>query len=153
MTLTDDRFSESSIQNAEDEEFLKIVSKGGLQHPSDCVFVTTCHAYQFYEKIKDNESLNNLLLDSLNPREIFTAAFENKITESNSAYALGEAKCNKGHIFRPFISKIARCLFNIMAKNITAHKNDEIHHSRKRKGIDPKSSSAARKILKLNSSC
>ena len=76
-----------------------------------------------------------------------------EITESNSAYALGEAKCNKGHIFRPFISKIARCLFNIMAKNITAHKNDEIHHSRKRKGSDPKSSSAARKILKLNSSC
>ena len=69
MTLADDRYSENSIQNVEDEEFLRIVSRGGLQHPSDCVFITTCHAYQFYEKIKDNEALNNLLLDSLNPRE------------------------------------------------------------------------------------
>ena len=76
MFLTDDRFSFDSIQNIYDEEFLKLVSRGGLQHPSDCVFVASCHAYQFYEKIKDNETLNNLLLDSATPRETFVEVFE-----------------------------------------------------------------------------
>ena len=122
-----------------------MVSRGDLQHPSDSVFITTWHAYQFYQKIKDNEALNN-------PREIFSNAFEKKIAESNAAYALTEAKCNKGHLFRPFISMIACGLFNIMAKNITAYKNDEIHYSKKGNGSDPKASSAARKILRLNSS-
>ena len=85
MTLTDDSYSEYSIQNVDDEEFLRIVSRGGLQHPSDYVLITTCHAYQFYEKLKDNEALNNLLLDSLNPREILNNAFEKKLAESNAA--------------------------------------------------------------------
>ena len=58
----------------------------------------------------------------------------------------------KGNLFGPFISMIARDLLNIMTKNITAYKNDEIHYSKKRNGSDPKSSSSARKILKLNSS-
>ena len=98
MTLADDRYSENSIQNL-DEEFLRIVSRGGLQHPSDCVFITTWRAYQFYEKIKDNEALNNLLLDNLNPREMFNNAFEKTLAEGNAAYALAEAKCNKGIYF------------------------------------------------------
>ena len=51
-------------------------------------FITTCHAYQFYEKIKDYEAPNNLLLDSLNPREMFNNAFEKKLGESNAAYDL-----------------------------------------------------------------
>ena len=84
-----------------------------------------------------NEALNNLLFDSLNPREIFNNAFEKRLAESNaSLYALAEAKCNTGHLFRPFISMVTRGLFNIMAKNITAYKNDEIHYSKKRKGSE-----------------
>ena len=152
MFLTDDRFSFDSIQNIYDEEFLKLVSRGGRQHPSDCVFVASCHAYQFYEKIKDNETLNNLLLDSATPRETFVEVFEKKLSESSNANKVAEAKCERGHCFNTFICKIAGGLFNIMAKNNAAYKNDEIHHSKKRKGCDPKSSSAARKILKLNSS-
>ena len=34
-----------------------IVSRGGLQHPSDCVFVTCCHALQLYEKLKEHDDL------------------------------------------------------------------------------------------------
>ena len=88
------------------------------------------------------------LLDSANPRETFKV-FEKKLSESK-CIKVAETKCERGHCFNTFICKIACGLFNIMAKNIAAYKNDEIHHSIKRKGCDPKSSSAAQKILKLN---
>ena len=70
MTLaTED--ADRTIQN---KEFISMVSRcggRGLQHPSDCVFVTCAHAYQFYEKVKNDKALDFLLMDNSKPREIF----------------------------------------------------------------------------------
>ena len=73
-----------------------------------------------------------MLMGSLNPREVFAKTFERKLLDCRDTMALVDAKCNKGHSFRPYILKIAFGIFNIMAKNFTAYKNDEIHAFKKR---------------------
>ena len=94
------------------KDFLQMVSRGGLQHPSDCVFVTCFHALHFYENLKIHDDLQVLLMDSSNPRERFVNTFEKKIIDCNKLSALLNAKCSKGHTFHPMISRIARTLFN-----------------------------------------
>ena len=72
ITLAADEESDSSLQ---DEEFLSLVSRGGLQHPSDCLFVTCVHAYQFYERVKGDKNLDAILMGSSNPRGVFASTF------------------------------------------------------------------------------
>ena len=146
----DENFGASSDLQA--EEFLMIVSRGGLQHPSDCVFVTCCHALQLYEKLKEHDDLQFLLMNSSNPRELFVTVFE-KVIVSDHVSTLLDTKCNKGHSFRPMVSKITRGLFNLMAKNITAYENDKIHSAKKRNYAisSGKKTPDCRKIRKLSS--
>ena len=145
LTLDAEDADRSTVQN---EEFISMVSRGGLQHPSDCVFVTCAHAYQFYEKVKNDKALDFLLMDSSKPREIFVNTLERKIKESNNLSALAESKCDQG----PFIPKIARGLFNVMAKNRVAYTNDDIHaNKRKCSTYSSKESVNSRKIRKLAS--
>ena len=63
------------------------------------------------------------------------------------------AKCDEGQTFRHFSQTIG--LFNVMSKNFTAYKNDEVHASKKQSTSTPvnskKSSSDGQKILKLTS--
>ena len=128
MTLDAEDADRSTVQN---EEFISMVSRGGLQHPSDCVFVTCAHTYQFYEKVKNDKALDFLLMDSSKPREIFVNTLERKIKESDDLSALAELKCDQGHSFCPFIPKIARGLFNVMAKNRVAYTNDDIYANKR----------------------
>ena len=150
ITLAADEESDSSLQ---DEEFLSLVSRGGLQHPSDCLFITCVHAYQFYERAKGGKNFDAILMGSSNPRGVFASTFVKKVLECQDTSSLSEAKC-KGQTFRPFIPKVAYGLFNVMSKNFTAYKNDEVHASKKKSTstlVTSKKSSDGQKILKLSS--
>ena len=59
----------------------------------------------------------------------------------------------KGHCTKPFIVKAVSTMFNIVAKNMVAKRNSEIHKKRKRKVNinDAKKSSSERKLKKLTS--
>ena len=72
ITLAADEESDSSLQ---DEEFLSLVSRGGLQRPSDCLFITCVHAYQFYERVNGDQNLDAILMGSSNPRGVFASTF------------------------------------------------------------------------------
>ena len=72
------------------------------------------------------KALDFLLMDSSEPREIFVNTLERIIYESNDLSALAESKCDQGHSFRPFIPKIARGLFNVLAKNLVVYTDDDI---------------------------
>ena len=49
--------------------------RGGLQHPSDSVYVTCSHAFSFYKKLNCDSNHKFLLMDSSNPREVFVQSF------------------------------------------------------------------------------
>ena len=91
-------------------------------------------------------------MDNSKPREIFVNTLERKIKESNDLSALTESKCDQDHSFCQFIPKIARGLFNVMAKNRVAYTNDDIHaNKRKCSTYTSKESVNRRKIGKLAS--
>ena len=71
-------------------------------------------------------------MGSSNPRGVFASTFVKKVLECQDTSSLAEAKCDKGHTFRPFIRKVAYGLLNVMSKNFTAYKNDEVHASKKK---------------------
>ena len=114
ISFATDEESDSSLQ---DEEFLSLVSRGGLQHPSGCLFITCAHTYQFYERVRGHKNFDAILMGSSNPREVFASTFVKKILECQVTSTLVESKCDKGHTFRRFIQQIAYGLFNVMSKN------------------------------------
>ena len=62
--LATDEESDSFLQDA---IFLSFVSRGGLQHPSDRLFITCVHAYQFYERVRGDKNSDAILMGSSNP--------------------------------------------------------------------------------------
>ena len=115
---------------------------------------TCAHAYKFYQKLRAEQHLNVLLMDGVHPREVFANTYEKKLLENSDTFTLAETKCKEGHLFRPLILRSSRALFNIMAKNVVAVANDNIHASKKRGTSDKyneKCSSDRRNISKLSS--
>ena len=66
IRLATDEESDSSLQDA---EFISLVSRGGLQHPSDCLFITCVHAYQLYERVRGDKNFDAILMGSSNPEK------------------------------------------------------------------------------------
>ena len=149
ISLATDEEGDSSLQ---DEEFFSLVSRGGLQHTSDCLFITCVHSYQFYERVRGDKNFDAVLMGSSNSREVFASIFVKKILECQDTSALVVARCDEGQTSRPFIQTIAYELCNDMSKNFGAYKNDKVHASTKKLTSTPvnsKKSSVGQKILKL----
>ena len=81
------------------EEFVALVSRGGLLKPSDLVYVTCTHAWQIYHKIKESEESFNFLISSQNPRTIFTEFFIHLLNERNTLTEIINASCANKHAF------------------------------------------------------
>ena len=133
------------------EEFVALVSRGGLLKPSDLVYVTCTHAWLLYQKIKENEESFNFLISSSNPRTIFTNFFIHLLNENNTLTEIINASCVNKHTFSEFIKGITSMFFNLMAKNYVSKMNDQIHAEKRRKSSVTVQSSNARKIRKLAS--
>ena len=72
--------------------------------------------------------------------------------DSNSE-AILEQTCQNSHKFSEKILSIGQILFSTLSKNFVGELNDKIHENKKRekKSDNPKESSAAKKIKKLQS--
>ena len=137
------------------QDFLSLVSRGGLKKPSDLLYVTIVHAWSLYMYIKTNQNLHKMMLSSRNPGDLFVKTFIQLLEDFQHTDAILYAKCPQGHNFKSMIQKAVIKLFHIMAKNYTAEQNDKIHLAKKRDEramADHKKSSSARKIKKLSSS-
>ena len=110
---------------------MESINRGGLVKPSDLVFITCLHASYLYQYIRD-EKLYKEFLNSVNPRSLFIEMFIVKIEEVEETNSILTVSCRIGHVFIPYVRKIATTMFNMYAKNLTAEFNDEIHKGRKR---------------------
>ena len=83
------------------DEFISIVTRGGLLKPSDIVYITSAHAWAMYCHIRDDDVCKNILLSSSNPRHVFCATFVEKLHE-NETNAILTSSCVNGHLFEDF---------------------------------------------------
>ena len=74
----------SDYEKVAKEEFVALVSRGGLLKSSDLVYVTCTRAWLLYQKIKANEESFNFLISSSNPRTILTVFFIHLLKENNT---------------------------------------------------------------------
>ena len=61
------------------DEYLDIANRGGLTKPSDVVFMACVHAWALYVTISENGEAFNLLMQSTNPRSVFTHCYIEKM--------------------------------------------------------------------------
>ena len=133
------------------EQFTNLVSRGGLLHPSDILYLVCVHAWALWRDVRDDSTTMNSLMKTTNQRRVFVAAFMNKLEESERTQSILHASCNKGHKFTGTIEKTCAAIFNGMAANMTKVQNSKVHAGKKRDATSTKPSAAKRKILKLSS--
>ena len=133
-----------------EEEYTASISRGGLCKPADIVFITAIHAWVMWCYIRDNEDVKRSLWNTSNQRYTFVESFARKIEELESTRSIADAKCEKGHPFRPLIRRIATAMFNCIATNIVREMNSVIHVEKKRKAKKVESTNE-RKVIKLTS--
>ena len=146
---TDEENNENEIEAK--EEFLRLITRGGLIKPSDALFVACCHSWSLYQSIVNNDNSKNVLLASHNSRETFIEVLIQKLDQNESSRKLLEIKCQKTHYFKDHIKKAGQTMFNLFAKNLINDRNSAIHQTRKRIIKDPKSSTNSRKLKKISS--
>ena len=135
----------------EKEEFVSLVTRGGLLKPSDLVYVTCVHAWSLYHSIKDSNDVFNLLLSSSNPRTLFTEFFITILEDNDSMTETLKTSCGNGHTFLTFAKRAVSTFLYLMAKNYVSNMNDQIHAGKKRTDSNSGCSADARKIRKLTS--
>ena len=68
----------NDLEKGAKDEFLSLVNQGGLIKPSDLLFLTCVHAAAFFKYIKSKEYIFNMLINSSNPRSVFSSLFMKK---------------------------------------------------------------------------
>ena len=131
---TDEENNENEIEAK--EEFLRLITRGGLIKPSDALFVACCHSWLLYQNIVNNDNSKNVLLASHNSRETFIEVLIQKLDHN---------------YFKDNIKKAGQTMFNLFAKNLINDRNSAIHQTHKRIIKDPKSSTNSRKLKKISS--
>ena len=114
------------------EQFTNLVSRGGLLHPSDILYLVCVHAWALWREVRDDSSMSSVLLKTTNQRRVFVAAFMKKLAESERTQSLLRATCNKDHKFTGIIEKACTVIFNGMAANMTKVQNSKNHAGRER---------------------
>jgi len=129
------------------EEFLLLMSRGGLLKPSDVLYVTCVHASQLFHYMHKSK----LLISLDNSRSIFCKIFKTKLSEKEHTSCILDHCCKDSHKFGNFIEKISVKMFNILSKNIISEINDGIHAQRKRPKKPKKRDQTSMKVRKLTS--
>ncbi len=132
---------------AERQQFIDQVNRGGLCFPTDLTYVACLHAWNFFHDIQSQKDAYNFLLSSTEPRKVFTQAFLTICSNTTETQSIICQHCENGHDFSELFERLAIKMFNTFAKNICAERNSEIHKGKKR-GIK---SGDGRKVKKLQS--
>jgi len=107
---------ESRVESNEDEieakeEFLRLITRGGLIKPSDALFIVCCHSWLLYHKIINSDTSKNLLLASNNSRATFIEVFIQKLDHNESSRKLLDIKCKKSiHLKTTSRKLLKQCL-------------------------------------------
>ena len=134
------------------EEYLEMINRGGLFTPSDSLYICVLYARKLFQKIHDKGDNEKRFLAMGNQRDIFSACLQIKMEWDDNSAAILEQKCQLSHTFSDQIKRIGDKIFNTFSKNFIGELNDKIHKDKKRKDREnPKQSSSARKIKKLQS--
>ena len=92
------------------EKFLISMSRGGLQKPTDILYVTCIHA-------------SGQLFKFQNPLNLFLKVFKQKLTEKNNTACILDDKCKDRHNFLSFVEKISMSMFNTWSNNVLSEMN------------------------------
>ena len=134
------------------DRFLQQINGGGLFTPTDSLYICVLHARQLFKEVFDKGDIEKQFLSVKNQQSVFSAMFEMKMRNDENAAGILEQTCDNFHKFSERIASIGGRVFNTFSKNIIAEINDEIHKSKiGNVKTDPKQSSSARKIKKLQS--
>ena len=148
MPLNSEHIQDNEVR----KEFTAQMSRGGLLKPSDIVYITCIHAYFYFRSIKNNSEVHDFLLNSSEPRSVFSKSFVDILNGSTVLESIIKAECSNGLSFSQYLPNLLNALFNVMAKNEVSEINDKIHVAKKReRNTDEKSCSKKRKIKKLKS--
>lgn len=137
----------SSDELSVKERFFDLVDRGGLFTPSDFSLNATVKAYTIHKTIFMNDETKATIMSSPNPR----AAFVKVCSELSSKDDHFQKVCACGHNFvEKVLPQFFFKMFNLCTSNYVRDVNSVVYASKKRK-CDSKSSSAGRKVQKLQS--
>ena len=132
------------------EEFIAIVSRGGLLKPSNYLYIAAVNATVLYSYIKNDDDLMKSLLATENPRDTFMDCFL-KLTNTDELSAeLLKVECAQKHSHRKHLQRTAFTIFNISAKNYANQRNNELRAQKTAKE-NAKREKQPRKTTKLQS--
>lgn len=153
LLLLDGSMEELSLSDAEEEtqnisQFVDQINRGGLQKPTELLFLTCLHVWILYEEMISDEFAKDILSSAKVPREVFSKAAEKYFVEEWPFLEM--QKCRNGHSFMSTRKQIFKRLHNLFSKNEIAKKNAEIRKEKKHKSSGGPDGNA-RKIKKLQS--
>ena len=131
--LIDNEFEPSDAENQVKDEFIRMVSRGGLLKPSDTLYHLCCHARALYLKLTETDETKKLLISSTtNPRSAYVEVLSRKLEISGNTADLIKIECKKGHAINTHLKKLGTIMFNLFAKNLVNEENSKIQASKKR---------------------
>ena len=131
-------------------EFLEKLNRGGLQKPSDLLYMFCLHANEIQRFLFSSPQAKAAFLSIKEPRRTFVAVVIQKLESNAKTAKLVNTTCTVGHSIKSFLEMAASAYCNCMMKNYVSEVNDQCHEARKRTARQDKSA-AARKIAKLQS--
>ena len=132
------------------DEFTISISRGGLIHPSDLLYLVCVHAWAMWIKIRDDKKIFREFMGKSNQRNVFVESFMEKLTEAECTQPIINAACNQKHSFNSITKIACTVIFNGMASNLSKVQNSKMHAGRKRES-GSKTSTLRQKVLKLKS--
>lgn len=111
MFVTDMRLADPES----DDEFIRMLSRGGLQSPSDTLFVVCRFTYIVFVALQSSKNWFTFLRSN-NPASSLTKVTRNTIQLSSFSSVFVQC-CRNDHSFQSYFYKIVRSFFNVLAKN------------------------------------
>ena len=133
------------------EEFLRMITRGGLLKPSNELYTICCQAQAVFTRIIDTDDSKKLLISgTINPRKAYVEVLVKKLNECSKG--LLSTKCLKNHTLESQVKKIGHIMFNLFSKNLVNEENSKIASSRKRVSTSKQKTRQSQKLKKLTSS-
>lgn len=103
------------VETSEESAFLGMMTRGGLKSPSDALFLFCKCVYSVFLCIQSSAQWYDFL--RLRKPGIVLSSVSLRLIENSSYSHLQHHECANGHLFKDHLSRCARSLFNVLAKN------------------------------------
>ena len=113
LFVSDHRLPE--VETSEETEFISLMTRGGLKSPSDQLFMICKCIYTSFIALQSSKKWFDFLRVR-DPASALAGVSLSYIRNSPFSSVL-DCSCSKGHSFKDFFPRIAKCFFNTLAKN------------------------------------